>query len=275
MSNSRTVMSLIHTIPTLQTMQKQLLSTTALNVLNMPPKKKTPFGISTSKQRKFTSSSLFPKEKTNKTKPRSIIRPLIVCGPSGVGKGTIISKYMREMGGAQKFGFTVSHTTRNPRPGEKDGRDYHFTDVPSMKDAITNGEFLEYAEVHGNFYGTSLESLAQLERNGKIPLLDIDVQGVKNIKERQRQQQLHQYSDDSPELQAKFIFIAPPSLDQLLNRLVSRGTETEESIKKRTNNAVAEMKYGIKQGNFDAIIVNDDLDEACREFREVIHRLYD
>lgn len=272
MSSNRTAFSLINTMPSLQIMQKALLSTTSLNVLNMPPKKKSPFGIS--KQWKFTSSSSFSTEKANRKK----LRPLVVCGPSGVGKGTIISKYMREMGGAQKFGFTVSHTTRDPRKGEKDGKDYHFTDVSSMRDAIANGQFLEYAEVHGNFYGTSLESLSQLEKKGKIPMLDIDVQGVKNVRERQEQQKQgksEQCDDESPELDAKFIFIAPPSLELLLDRLVSRGTETEESIKKRTKNAVAEMKYGIQEGNFDAIIVNDDIEEACREFRDVIHRLYD
>lgn len=143
-----------------------------------------------------------------------------------------------------------------------------------MKEAISNGEFLEYAEVHGNLYGTSLQSLQEVQKGGKIPLLDIDVQGVKNVKDRQYNRvDVQEVDDDEVQLQAKYIFIAPPSLDSLLNRLVSRGTETEESIKRRTKNAVAEMEYGVAEGNFDAIVVNDDLDRACEEFSNVVDRL--
>ncbi len=148
---------------------------------------------------------------------------------------------------------------------------------------MANNKFLEHASVHGNLYGTSFESLLFLEGEGKLPLLDIDVQGVKKIKECQeeqqqhRQQQQHDISlDEAPEfeLQAKYIFIAPPSLDLLLQRLVSRGTETEESIQRRTKNAVAEMEYGMTEGNFDAIVVNDDLDQACKDFNDVINSFY-
>lgn len=142
-----------------------------------------------------------------------------------------------------------------------------------MEKAIANEEFLEFASVHGNLYGTSFESLMFLERGGKLPLLDIDVQGVKKIKECQ-ELELKQDHQNEFELQAKYIFIAPPSLDLLLQRLVSRGTETEESIQKRTKNAVAEMEYGMTEGNFDAVVVNDDLDQACRDFNNVINNLY-
>lgn len=144
-----------------------------------------------------------------------------------------------------------------------------------MEEAISNGEFLEYAQVHGNLYGTSLQSLQEVQKGGKIPLLDIDVQGVKNVKDRQQYNRVdvQEVGDDGVQLQAKYIFIAPPSLDSLLNRLVSRGTETEESIKRRTKNAVAEMEYGMAEGNFDAIVVNDDLDRACEEFSNVVDRL--
>ena len=188
---------------------------------------------------------------------------------------------MQKTQNQSNFGFTVSHTTRQPRPGETNGIHYHFTSIPQMEEAISHGQFLEYAHVHGNIYGTSLDSLECLENDGKIPLLDIDVQGVKEIKKRQfEQQQQQQYDDDDdddesiPELQAKFIFIAPPSLELLLQRLISRGTETEESIKKRTHNARKEMEYGMIDGNFDAVIVNDDLNIACAEFENVVGRLY-
>ena len=182
---------------------------------------------------------------------------------------------MEELNGKSKFGFTVSHTTRKPRPGEINGTHYHFSNIQSIKKAISNHEFLEYAEVHGNIYGTSFKSLSQLEENGMIPLLDIDVQGVKEIKKRQLSKNDDDYNDEMmPKLQARFIFIAPPSLELLLRRLKSRGTENEESINKRTKNAVAEMEYGMEEGNFDAIIVNDDLDQACAEFETVVNKMY-
>lgn len=199
------------------------------------------------------------------SKQRSI-KPLVVCGPSGVGKGTIITRYMEELGGSDRFQFTVSHTTRKPRPGEVDGIHYHFTDIDSMKAAIERNEFLEWANVHGNFYGTSLNSLS----TEKYPLLDIDVQGVKSIKKWQDENK----GLSQPALDAKFVFIAPPSLDVLKDRLIYRGTETAESLEKRTKNAIAEVEYGMSNGNFDAIIVNDDLDRACHEFRRVIEDLY-
>jgi len=187
---------------------------------------------------------------------------------------------MKEYGGSNKFGFTVSHTTRSPRPGEINGVHYHFTTMSSMENAIDKNEFLEYAHVHGNMYGTSLSSLLYLQEEEKLPLLDIDVQGVKKIKECQELQQQQQQQqggtgiDGKIELEAKYIFIAPPSLDSLLQRLVSRGTETEESIQRRSKNAVAEMEYGMTEGNFDAIVVNDDLDQACKDFNDVINRMY-
>mmetsp|Transcript_10790 Transcript_10790/g.12497 ORF Transcript_10790/g.12497 Transcript_10790/m.12497 type:complete len:345 (-) Transcript_10790:3213-4247(-) len=219
----------------------------------------------------------------NKDQQHQMLNPLVVCGPSGVGKGTIIEKYMEEYGGSQKFGFTVSHTTRKPRPGEENGVHYHFTELDTMKDAIEKNEFLEYAEVHGNYYGTSLTSLQSVvEESGKLPLLDIDVQGVKNIKTYEENQLQNENKDhdengeniSSPRLETKFIFIAPPSLDLLLQRLISRGTETEDSIKRRTNNAASEVEYGLKEGNFDAIVVNDDLNKACIDFANAIEKIY-
>lgn len=194
------------------------------------------------------------------------LKPLVVCGPSGVGKGTIIARYMEELGGSDRFQFTVSHTTRKPRPGEVDGVHYHFTDIESMKAAIERNEFLEWANVHGNYYGTSLASLS----TKKYPLLDIDVQGVKSIKKWQDENK----DLSQPALDAKFVFIAPPSLDVLKDRLIYRGTETTESLEKRTKNAISEVEYGTTEGNFDAIVVNDDLDRACHEFGRVIEDLY-
>jgi len=203
----------------------------------------------------------------NELKNCSILRPLVVCGPSGVGKGTIISKYMEERGGSNDFGFAVSHTTRKARPGEIDGIHYYFADYYSMKDAIDRDEFLEHADVHGNLYGTSFESLRHVEdTKAKIPILDIDVQGVKNIKAK--------VNDGFVALQPKYIFIAPPSLNILRERLISRGTETEESVEKRSKNALMEMEYGMAKGNFDEIVVNNDLNQAVDDFVAAVIKLY-
>lgn len=99
---------------------------------------------------------------------------LVVAGPSGVGKGTLIDKLLKEH--PNLFGFSVSHTTRAPRPGEVDGKSYHFTTVPEMEAGIAKGLFLEHASVHGNFYGTSFEAVNRVSQAGKICILDIDVQ---------------------------------------------------------------------------------------------------
>lgn len=193
-----------------------------------------------------------------------VLDPLIVCGPSGVGKGTIIAKFMEEMGGSDQFGFTVSHTTRKPRQGEVNGVHYHFVDIEEMKNQIQQGAFLEFAEVHGNFYGTSLQSLRDVQDQGKRCLLDIDVEGVRSIKKIASEMLL----------EPKYLFIAPPSMDALKERLVGRGTETPESLARRTANAKAEVEYGTLQ-NFDAIVVNNDLSAACKEFSEAVRKLYD
>jgi guanylate kinase len=236
----------------------------ALNVLSSP--------LSPRKRALSIEKEMF----TGKTAGQTLV-PLVVCGPSGVGKGTIIEKYMKEYNGSERFGFTVSHTTRKPRPGEVDGVHYHFTDVPTIESAIQSNKFLEFAEVHGNWYGTSIASLSFVQdQEEKLPMLDIDVQGVKNIKEWQKNQDNGENGPELglPKLEAKFIFIAPPSLETLKRRLNARGTETPESLEKRTNNAIAELEYGSEEGNFDATIVNDDLDQACADFDRAINELY-
>lgn len=225
--------------------------------------------------------------------------PLVVCGPSGVGKGTIISRFM-EGPGAARFGFSVSHTTRRPRPGEVDGVHYHFTSREDMLEKIRSGTFfIEHAEVHGNLYGTSFQSILDVSSAGgsgvdRQCLLDIDVEGVRSIKEFQARQRregttgpvlgkersTQQYSSAEknsgglPMLDAKFVFIAPPSVDVLRERLMGRGTETPETLERRFRNAKAELEYGMEEGNFDAIVVNDDLDEACAEFGSIVSEMY-
>ena len=147
-----------------------------------------------------------------------------------------------------------------------------------MDQSIDQGKFLEYARVHDNIYGTSLESLQRVQSDGgKLPLLDIDVQGVKHIKDYIAQSSSSSKAmspSSSLQLQARYIFIAPPSLELLRERLEGRGTETPESLEKRTRNAQAELEYGMIPGNFDRIIVNDDLDDACHNFANAIRELF-
>lgn len=185
---------------------------------------------------------------------------------------------MTHYNGSHKFGFTVSHTTRSPRLGEVCGVHYHFCNADEIQRAIDNQEFLEYAHVHGNTYGTSLESLKKVQcEEGKLPLLDIDVQGVKHIKDYIASTSSSTPSTESTTsltLDAKYIFIAPPSFETLQSRLEGRGTESAESLAKRTKNAKAEMEYGLAPGNFDVVIVNDDLDQACLDFDKAVAELY-
>ncbi|KAA8518199.1 hypothetical protein F0562_015673 [Nyssa sinensis] len=175
-------------------------------------------------------------------------KPIVISGPSGVGKGTLISKLMEEF--PSMFGFSVSHTTRAPRDKEKDGVHYHFTERSVMEKDIKDGKFLEFASVHGNLYGTSIEAVEVVADAGKRCILDIDVQGARSVRA-------------SP-LEAIFIFICPPSFEELEKRLRARGTETEEQIQQRLHNARAELEQGQSPGLFDHILVNEDL-EACYE----------
>lgn len=184
-------------------------------------------------------------------------RPVVFCGPSGVGKGTIIELLTKKFPKDQ-FGFSVSHTTRKPREGEENGVHYNFTTVEEIKKEIDDGKFIEYAEVHGNYYGTSVQAVESVKSQGKICILDIDVQGVRNVKK--------------SSLDPRYVFIAPPSMDILESRLRSRGTEKEEDIVKRLGNAAAELEYGNTEGNMDKVFVNDDLDTtfaaAVASFKE-------
>eukprot|EP00775_Hariotina_reticulata_P012850 gene12850-12977_t len=162
-----------------------------------------------------------------KTDLSDIRTPVVICGPSGVGKGTLISKLMQRY--SNRFGFSVSHTTRGPRPGEEHGVHYFFTDQASMQPQVEGGMFLEHALVHGNMYGTSLAAVARVSAEGKHCVLDIDVQGAQQV----RRSAVGDLS--------LFIFIAPPSHEELERRLRNRGTESEEKVLQRLSNAEAEI----------------------------------
>jgi len=179
-------------------------------------------------------------------------KPLVLCGPSGSGKSTLMRKLTEEFNSA--FGFSVSHTTRQPRPGERDGIEYHFVTKEMFNKLVADGAFLEYATFSGNNYGTSRAAVETVKQEGKICILDIDVQGVKNIKR----------TDLNPD----YVFIKPPSRAALEERLRARRTENEESLAKRLAAAASEMDYGETEGNFDLIIVNDDLERAYADLRQ-------
>ena len=133
------------------------------------------------------------------------------------------------------------------REGEQDKVHYNFTTVDTIKKEIDEGKFIEYANVHGNYYGTSVAAVESVSSTGKICILDIDVQGVRNVKK--------------SSLDAIYIFIAPPSMEELEKRLRGRGTETEEAVLKRIKNAKGELEYGT-DANFDRVFTNDDLDKT-------------
>lgn len=187
-----------------------------------------------------------------------LLRPLVICGPSGVGKGTLMNMLFEEFGGY--FGFSVSHTTRAPRPGEVHGVHYNFTSKDVMAAAIDEGRFLEFAKVHTNLYGTSLEAVRKVQRAGKVCVLDIDVQGVMKIKE----------TDVNPH----YVFIAPPSVAQLEARLRGRATESAKDIETRLSAARAEIEYGTEKGHFEHVVVNDQLEKAYADLKSTLIGFY-
>jgi guanylate kinase len=178
---------------------------------------------------------------------------IIITAPSGAGK-TSITRYLLEKYPG-KLAFSVSAATRSPRFHEKDGVDYYFLTLETFKQKIQHNEFVEWEMVYeGKFYGTLKTELERIWQAGKTPLLDIEVKGAIHIRE--------QYPDSTLAL-----FIEPPSVDELRRRLETRGTETIESLMARVNKAAYEISF---KHHFDKIIVNDDLDKACREAEKAI-----
>ncbi|XP_034149850.1 guanylate kinase 1b isoform X2 [Esox lucius] len=181
-------------------------------------------------------------------------RPVVLSGPSGAGKSTLLKMLLRDFDGV--FGFSVSHTTRSPRPGEVDGKDYHFSNREAMQEDIDDGKFIENAEFSGNLYGTSKSSVDDVRAQGLICILDVDIQGVGNIKQ--------------TDLDPIYVSIQPPSMEILEKRLRDRNTETEESLQKRLEAARVDMELSNEPGMFDMVIVNDDLEEAYEKLQSVL-----
>lgn len=185
---------------------------------------------------------------------------LIVSGPSGSGKSTLCGAMFKEF---QNLEFSVSCTTRAPRGTERDGVEYHFLSRDQFEEHIRKDDFLEYANVHGNFYGTLKSEVYDRTERGIDVLLDIDVQGALAIKKR--------FAVD-PVFAARMesVFIAPPSYTELERRLRGRGTDSEESILKRLANSKREMTFWQE---YQYVIVNSELAEAQTAFSRLIHSL--
>ena len=177
---------------------------------------------------------------------------LIVSAPSGGGKSTIVGHLLKTF---NFFDFSVSATSRAPRGAEVNGKEYFFLTQEEFKRRALNGDFVEYEEVYpGLFYGTLKSEVERIWGNNKVILFDIDVMGGINLKKLYGEKALS-------------LFIAPPSLDTLRERLIKRGTDTPEAIGKRVAKAEIEMKYS---GNFDKILINDDLQTALNEVELII-----
>ncbi len=178
---------------------------------------------------------------------------IIISAPSGTGKSTIIGELIKDA--SLKLEFSISATTRAPRQGEVDGVNYYFLTLEQFQKAISNDEFAEYEEVYaGRYYGTLKKEIARITDNGNNVILDIDVKGGVNVKK--------MYGDD-----AVSIFITPPSIDTLRQRLTSRATDNAQEIEKRIAKAAFELGFADK---FDKRVVNDDLTAAIEQTRSII-----
>ena len=175
----------------------------------------------------------------------------IISGPSGVGKSSLLKRLLANH---DNLRFSASTTTRQPRVGEQDGVDYNFVTQEQFTADIEQDLFLEWAVVHGNYYGTSKKQIQTMTESGLDVILDIDVQGSQNLMKKN--------------IDGIYIFIAPPSIGELRKRLIGRGTDSEEVIATRLKNAEKEMECMDKYPN---IVFNDDLEEAYNKLEEIIY----
>lgn len=174
----------------------------------------------------------------------------IVSAPSGAGKTSLVQRVIKDL---DSVGVSISHTTRPMRPGEADGKDYFFTTREEFEQMVEADRFLEYAEVFGNYYGTSLEAVQKNLNDGMDVILEIDWQGAAQVR-----QKLDEVVS---------VFILPPSRATLIERLQGRGQDSDEVIERRTSEAVAEMQ---QYHRADYLIINDDFDQALTELKAVI-----
>lgn len=183
-------------------------------------------------------------------------QPIVICGPSGSGKSTLLKRLLAE--NKDKLAFTISHTTRKPRKGEVNGREYYFITRDEMERKIANNEFVEHTEFSGNYYGTSKKAVQDALKTGKLFILEVDIEGVKSL-------------NNLDEFKPVFIFIKPPSKQMLHERLSSRGTESVETLNKRLARADEEMKFADSGAmQFDLVLVNDDLEDTYKNLKSFL-----
>ncbi|MCK8818217.1 guanylate kinase [Natroniella sulfidigena] len=175
---------------------------------------------------------------------------IVLSGPSAVGKGTVLSFLLEEY---DDICYSVSATTREPREGEEDGIDYFFMSTKKFKSLIKKNEFIEWAKVHNNYYGTPKKYVEETLASGRDVILEIDIQGAKQVK------------DSFAE--GIFVFLAPPSLDELESRIYGRGTESEKAIETRLENASKELK---QVEEYDYLIINDQVEKAVKKLKAII-----
>ena len=179
---------------------------------------------------------------------------LIVSGPSGSGKSTLLGRLLKE---ENDLYFSISSTTRAPRQGETEGVNYYFINKDEFKKGIDAGEFLEWAFVHGNYYGTSLKPVLKALEEGKIAIFDIDVQGFNIAKSKFAQN-------------ITSVFITTASKNELKSRLQNRGTDSAQTIEKRLINAVGEMEHILE---YDYFLINDDLENCYENLRGILRSM--
>lgn len=185
--------------------------------------------------------------------------PLVISGPSGVGKSSLLRKLLSTH--SSLFAFSVSSTTRSPRPGESHGRDYHFLSLEDFQSQVAAGDFLETAEVHGNKYGTHKSELRRAQETSKVLVLDIDVQGV---------EQLWRH-----EVLGNYVFVEPDSMTVLESRLRGRGTDSEEHVRSRLKQACTELQFlHSHRLRFAGVLRYDYLDTTYPRFLALLAQLY-
>ena len=185
----------------------------------------------------------------------AIQKPVVICGPSGTGKTTMINQLMSDY--PNVFGFSVSHTTRKPRIGELNGVNYYFVSKEEFSSGAKRGDFIESAEFSGNMYATSKQAIKEVQDEGKICILDLEMNGVKQIKR-------------TKNIEPLYIFIKPPSIAELESRLKGRKTETEESLVKRLSAAESDLNNLSITNLFDTVIINDEVGEATNQLAKFI-----
>ncbi|ORZ05091.1 guanylate kinase [Absidia repens] len=185
---------------------------------------------------------------------QTVAKIFVISGPSGSGKSTLLKRLFNDFPGT--FGFSISHTTRDPRPKEENGVDYHFVNKELMEREVAEGKFIESATFSGNMYGTSIKAVKDVVDAGKVCILDIDMQGVKAVK--------------NTDLNPQYIFVQPPNVEILEQRLRGRGTEKEEAVLARLAASKAEMAYAQEPSAYDRIIINDELESAYKDLQTAI-----